>query len=85
MLEKADPWFVQLLALVLAGYFLWSVRKVLCDFKDEVKGLKKLIDKLFDRDDNYAQRLSKIEGRCQANHPPGGRRFYDPEERDDGF
>jgi len=83
MLDKVDPWFVQILATALAGYFLWSVQKILRDFKDQVKELKETLRKLFDRGDDHEHRLSHLEGRCDAMHgkAPGGRRDYDPEDR----
>jgi len=85
MLDKVDPWFVQILALVLASYFLWSVQRILRDFKEEVRGLKETLRTLFQRGDNHENRLSRLEGRCDAMHgkgePPGGRRTYDPEDR----
>lgn len=81
ILTEAPSWFMQMAILVLAAYFLWSIRGVLADFKDEVKGLKSLIGKLFDQDKNFEARLSTLEGRCEATHHPGGRRPYDPHER----
>lgn len=83
-LNDAPLWFLQLAVMVLAGYFLWSIKGVLSDFKDEVKGLRSLIGKLFDQDKNFEARLSTLEGRCEATHHPGGRRGYDPEDRLNG-
>lgn len=80
-MEKIDPWFIQVTVMGLLGYFLWSIRNILSDFKDQVKGLKDNIGKLFDSKDDHEKRLSKIEGRCDVNHGPGGRRSYDPVER----
>lgn len=68
MLEQVDPWFLKLATLLLAGYFLWSIRRVLADFKEEVRGLKDLIGKLFDNDKDYEKRLSYLEGKCRSNH-----------------
>lgn len=83
-LTEAPAWFMQLSVLGLGGYFLWSIKGVLADFKDEVRSLKALIGKLFDQDKDFEKRLSAIEGRCEATHHPGGRRTYDPEERLNG-
>jgi len=79
-------WFYQLIAFVLAGYFLWSIKRILDDFKEEVKGLKETLRMLFTKGDNHENRISRIEGRCEANHGEisGGRRTYDPEERECG-
>ena len=66
MLEQADPWFLRLAVLILSGYFLWSIRKVLADFSDQVKDLKDLLGKLFEHHDNHEQRLSRLEGVCQG-------------------
>jgi len=81
LLDRIEPWFLQLAVLVLGGYFLWSLKNVLTDFKDEVKGLRETIGKLFDRSDRFEKRLSNLEGRCDAIHGSGGRREYDPPER----
>lgn len=85
MLDKIDAWFMQLAVLGLTTYFLWSVRNVLNDFKEQVKALQKTIAKLFDSDRDLERRVSTIEGRCEAVHGAlsGGRREYDPEERPD--
>ena len=80
-ISKIDPWFLQLALLLLSGYFLWSFQRILSDFKDQVKGLKETIVKLFDRGDDFERRLSNIEGRCEVMHGQGGRRIYDPVER----
>ncbi len=86
--KEADAWFMQLAIVVLAGYFLWSIKNILDDFKQEVAGLKDLIGKLFAADSKFEKRLSNLEGRCFTMHGSGsgientgGRRFYDPEER----
>ena len=81
LINNVDTWFLQLAVLLLGGYFLWSFRKILTDFKDEVKGLKETIVRLFERGDDFERRLSNIEGRCDLMHGQGGRRSYDPEER----
>jgi len=81
MLEHVDGWFLQIAVLVLSGYFLWSIRNVLSDFKDQVKGLKETIGKLFDRHDDLDRRLSSLEGRCEATH--FGRRATDRKIGDD--
>ncbi len=81
LIGSVDAWFLKLAVVLLGGYFLWSLRKILADFKEEVKGLKTLIGKVFDKTDNFEHRLSSIEGRCEAMHGNGGRRKYDPLHR----
>lgn len=80
-IADAPLWFLQLSLLILAGYFLWSIKNVLSDFKDEVKGLRDLVGKLFDQDKSIEARLSTLEGRCEATHHGAGRRGYDHGER----
>jgi len=80
-LNGVDTWFLKLAVFVLGVYFMWSLRKILTDFKEEVKDLKETIVKLFDRGDDFERRLSNMEGRCEAIQCKGGRRGYDPPER----
>lgn len=80
MIEQADTWFLQIAVVVLSGYFLWSIRSVLSDFKDQVKALKETLIKIFDRQDDIDRRLSSLEGRCKALH--SGRRVYPAEGTD---
>lgn len=87
-LSALPVWFLVLSILVLfgavsilAGYFLWSVKGILAGFKEAVEELKTLIEKLFDKHDDHEQRLSALEGRCDAMHGTGGRRSYDPADR----
>jgi hypothetical protein len=61
-LKIMDSWFINLVAFCGAGYFLWSVKKILEDLKDELRQLKELIDKVFSKADNHEQRISRIEG-----------------------
>jgi len=85
MPDNIDPWFLQIIVPILAGYFLWSIQRLLRDFKEEIRGLKETLRLLFHKNDDHENRLSRIEGRCDAMHgkaeQPGGRRIYDPEER----
>lgn len=83
MLEHVDSWFLQISVVVLSGYFLWSIKRVLDDFKNQVQGLKDVIRDLFKRGDSFEHRLSTLEGRCNLMHGnhAGGRRDYDPSER----
>lgn len=68
MLEQADPWFLRLAVLILSGYFLWSIRRVLADFSNQVKDLKTLLGKLFDHHDDHEKRLSRLEGTCRSRN-----------------
>lgn len=87
-LSTLPAWFLVLSILLLigavsllAGYFLWSVKGILAGFKEAVEELKNLIEKLFDKHDDHEQRLSLLEGRCDAMNCTGGRRSYDPANR----
>jgi hypothetical protein len=88
MLENADTWFLQIAVLVLSGYFLWSIRNLLHDFKNQIKDLNLTISRIFVRSDDHERRLSMLEGRCAVMHSGNGhtrgRRNYDPEERPNG-
>jgi len=88
MLENADTWFLQIAVLLLSGYFLWSIRGLLNDFKSQIKELNITSARLFSRGDDHERRISVLEGRCSLMHngdrPGGGRRNYDPEERPNG-
>jgi len=80
-LKTVDLWFLVLIVILLGGYFLWSVKQVFRDFKKSLEDMHKLIEKIFDRHDDFEKRLSSLEGRCDAMHGPGGRRRYDPDDR----
>lgn len=67
-MENADRWFLELAAVLGGGYFLYSIRGVLSDFKEEVKGLKELIGKLFDNNTAHEARIARIEARCEERH-----------------
>lgn len=71
LLTKADGWFINLVALCGAGYFLWSMRNILADLKQEISDLKSVIEKIFAKNDDHEKRLSRIEGICR------GRRISD--------
>lgn len=67
--KAMDGWFVNLVAFGGACYFLWSIRNILTDLKDEIKELKDFINKVFNKSDDHEQRISRLEGICK------GRRF----------
>lgn len=46
---------------VLFGYFLWSIKAILTEIKDSLK-------ELFNKHDDHESRLSKLEGKCAAQH-----------------
>lgn len=83
-LNGVDRWFVDIAAMGLFGYFLFSMKGILGDLKESISELKDLVGKLFEKDNNHESRISAIEGRCAAMphcEHPGGRRPYDPAER----
>lgn len=76
---QLPPWFAQGSLVALAGYFLWSIRKILRDFEAQIVMLRKTMEKLFARDDDFERRISSIEGQCRATH---NRRWYDNKNGD---
>lgn len=88
--SDAPVWFliitIALLLMVcmgLGGYVLWSLRGILNEFREEVRDLKTVIQKLFSRDEKMDKRIMAIETRCALLHAGtmvGGRRNYDPKE-----
>lgn len=85
MLENADTWFLQIAVLLLSGYFLWSIRGLLNDFKSQIKELNMTSARLFTRGDDHERRISTLEGMHSVGGiHGGGRRNYDPEERPNG-
>ncbi len=73
-------WFMQLALVILTGYFLWSIRKILDGLNDQIKLLRETMEKLFARDDDFERRISNIEGTCRATH---NRRWYYKKDGDD--
>jgi hypothetical protein len=59
---KADPWFINLIALGGAVYFLYSARQILTDLKDEIRDLKDTIRSIFEKHDDHERRISHLEG-----------------------
>lgn len=82
-LKSVDVWFLVLAVILLGGWFVWSVRNIFENFTGAVEKLQKLIEKLFDKHDDHENRLSALEGRCDAMHGAlsGGRRGHDPQQR----
>lgn len=71
-ISKADGWFVNLLAIAGAGYFLWSMRNILADLKAEIADLKEVIKEIFDRNNDHERRISRIEGICRGRRVDDG-------------
>jgi hypothetical protein len=87
VLKTIDPWFLNLLVLILGMYFLWSVKNIFKDLKDSIKDLKDLIKDLYEHRNDHEARLITLETKCKYMHgdeefepsrQSGGRRHYDP-------
>ena len=76
-IKSIDVWFLVLAVMLLGYWFVWSVRNIFDNFIKAINDLRKLIDKLFDKNDDHETRLSALEGRCDAMHGQLGRRDYD--------
>ena len=85
LLKEVPVWFLVIAVVLLGGWFLWSANNIFTGIKGTLEKLDELIGKLFDKHGNHETRISAIEGRCNAMHGEtphqGGRRNYDPEER----
>ena len=82
ILKSVDTWFLILAVVLLGGWFVWSIRKLFGNLEKALQDLHDLIEKLFDKDADHEKRISLLEGRCNSlPHCDGGRRFYDPPER----
>jgi len=68
IVKTIDPWFLNLLVIALAAYFLWSVKTLFKDLKDSILELKKLITELYEHRNNHETRLTAIETRCACEH-----------------
>ena len=62
-IKQMDSWFVNLLALGGACYFLWSIKGILADMRLDIAELKSMF---FSRTDAHEQRLSRLEGVCKT-------------------
>lgn len=89
LVSSADPWFINMLLVGLAAYFLWSIKGLFKDLKDSITDLKKLITDLYEHRNDHERRITAIETKCLWEHGEmgftpqrlsGGRRPYDPKE-----
>lgn len=68
LLRNTDTWFLVLAVVLLAGYFLWSVKNWMTSLTAAIKELKDTISKLFEDRNNHAQEIAAIKARCEARH-----------------
>ena len=68
LLKTIDPWFLNLLVMLLSAYFLWSVRGLFKDLKDSIRDLKQLISDLYDHRNDHETRIVALETRCNERH-----------------
>ncbi len=88
IIKQADTWFVNLLVISLAAYFLWSIKGLFRDLKQSITDLKELIRDLYEHRNDHEVRIVTLETRCkikscddqQYEHQrmTGGRRSTDP-------
>lgn len=65
-LKGVDTWFLVLAVVLLGGYFLWSMQKLLTDFRNSIEELKEFIQELFKDRNNHESRIVKLETRMSV-------------------
>lgn len=89
LVKTIDPWFINLLVIVLTAYFLWSIKGLFSDLRESISDLKRLVADLDLRRNDHEMRIIALETKCvwehgESNYNPtrqsGGRRLYDPKE-----
>jgi len=74
LLKSVDTWFLIMAVLFLGGYFIWSMKKLLTDFRESIAEVKKFIEELFKDRNNHESRIVKLETRmsvcesCNGHH-----------------
>lgn len=63
MMKNVDTWFLILAVILLGGYFLWSMQRLLTDFRNSIEELKEFIQELFKDRNNHESRIVKLETR----------------------
>ena len=67
-LKGVDPWFINMLAFVLALYFVWSIKGLFRDLRVSIDDLKKLIQDLYEHRNDHEHRITALETRCDIQH-----------------
>lgn len=68
IVKTIDPWFLNLLVIILAAYFLWSVKGLFKDLRESILELKKLITELYDGRNDHEKRITALETKCAWEH-----------------
>jgi len=66
ILSKVDNWFLIIAVVVLGSWFVWSMRRIFQNLENSINDLRKTMEKLFDADKAFEQRLSTLEGEHKA-------------------
>lgn len=71
LLSTVDHWFLVLSAVLLGGYFVWSIKKLFDDLKTAIQELKDTIKELFDHRNDHEARITALETRCETRREQG--------------
>lgn len=67
-LKSVPTWFLILCVSVLCSFSLWLVSRSIGKLDQTIDRFQELIDRLFNKYDDHENRLSRLEGKCEANH-----------------
>ena len=78
-MKAVDPWFLNLMVLLLGGYFVYSIKAMLTGFRESIHDLKtsfqasiddlkKLITELYEHRNNHENCITVLETRCDLHH-----------------
>lgn len=68
LVQKIDPWFLNIAVIGLAVYFLWSVKSLFRDLKESINDLKSLIRDLYAHRNDHESRIVALETKCTLQH-----------------
>ena len=79
VMKTVDPWFLNLMVLLLGGYFIYSIKNLLGGFKasindlkvsfqESINELKKLVTNLYEHRNDHENRITVLETRCNFQH-----------------
>lgn len=67
-LKSIDTWFLLLAVSLLGGYFVWSMKKLVDDFKTTIQELKDFIKDLYEHKNGHESRITTLETKCRLHH-----------------